>query len=44
MKHATSGGEGGELKCTAASGDCNELYIYIYHYLKSGLSDQQEMV
>lgn len=36
MKHATSGGEG------AASGDCIERMNY--HYLKSGLSDQQEMV
>ena len=33
---------GGELKCTAASGDCIERMNY--HYLKSGLSDQQEMV
>lgn len=36
MKHATSGGEG------AASGDCIERMNY--HYLKSGFSDQQEMV
>jgi len=39
MKHATSGGEGG-----SSSAQPLVEIVMNYHHLKSGLSDQQEMV